>query len=70
MSNITFGAEMTGTWYEVEGLSYCEDDNSYTPYTYNRQAWCSPVALRCELTCAWYPGNLFEQMFETFETKE
>lgn len=54
---------MTGTWYEVEGLSYCEDDNSYTPYTYNRQAWCSPVALRCELTCAWHKEDLVEMLF-------
>jgi len=57
--------ERTGTSYETEGLSYCEDDNTYTPYTINRQAWASPVALRCELTCAvpLTSDNIFELMF-------
>jgi hypothetical protein len=62
-------AEQTGTEIPRVGLAYCEDDNTYTEYTFFVNAWACPVALRTELACtcpapAADPAlNLFEQMF-------
>ena len=39
-----------GTWFNAIGLHYCADDNTYTEYTYARQALACPVNLKCRLT--------------------
>jgi hypothetical protein len=44
-------AEKIGTKIPREGLTYCADDNTYTPYTFYTKAWACPVALRSQLTC-------------------
>lgn len=51
MSHLDY-AEQIGTWFNATGSAYCADDNTYTEYTYARQAWACPVALRSQLTCA------------------
>ena len=51
MSHLDY-AEKIGTWFNATGSAYCADDNTYTEYTYARQAWACPVALRSQLTCA------------------
>jgi len=56
-------AYQIGTEIPREGLSYCEDDNTYTPYTYTMKAWACPVALRTELTCGLPITDLFTEMF-------
>ena len=70
MNNLGY-AEQIGTPFEKTGYSYCEDDNSHTPYTYTVNALACRVALRCELTSAvrfWNTQELtgqalFDEMF-------
>ncbi|QBP06113.1 hypothetical protein [Synechococcus phage S-B68] len=56
-------AEKIGTEIPRQGLSYCEDDNTYTPYTFHTKAWACPVALRSELTCSVPTTDLFAELF-------
>ena len=56
-------AEKIGTEIPREGLSYCSDDNTYTPYTYTMKAWACPVALCTEVSCALPITDLFAEMF-------
>lgn len=50
MSNFE-NAQQIGTWFNATGTHYDRDDNTYTEYTYARQAWACPVALCSQLTC-------------------
>ena len=43
------------------GYSYCADDNTHTPYTYQQQAWA--CAMRSRLPQPPQPADLFEAMF-------
>ena len=54
-----------GSWFNAVGLHYCSDDNTYTEYTYARQALACPVALRSRLTSArpMTDQEFFEAMF-------
>tara|TARA_Y100000289_G_scaffold60647_1_gene67838 strand:+ start:86 stop:304 length:219 start_codon:yes stop_codon:yes gene_type:complete len=58
-------AEKIGTEIPRVGTTYCEDDNTYTEYTFFVKAWACPVALRTELTCArpYTADELFDAMF-------
>ena len=58
-------AKQIGTEIIREGLSYCEDDNTYTPYTITMKAWACPVALCSPLTSArpLTVEELFTEMF-------
>jgi hypothetical protein len=58
-------AQQIGTEIPRQGLSYCEDDNTYTPYTYTMKAWACSVALRSPLTSArpLTTEELFTEMF-------
>ena len=58
-------AKQIGTEIIREGLSYCEDDNTYTPYTITMKAWACPVALCSPLTSArpLTAEELFTEMF-------
>ena len=64
-SSVLAHAEQIGTEIIREGLSYCEDDNTYTPYTITMKAWACPVALCSPLTSArpLTAEELFTEMF-------
>ena len=64
MSNLA-NAQQIGSWFNATGLHYCADDNTYTEYTYARQAWACPVALCSQLTCArpLTEGELVDMLF-------
>ena len=63
MTHIFAFAEKIGTEIPRQGLAYCSDDNTYTPYTFYTKAWACPVALRSELTCAVPTTDLFAELF-------
>jgi hypothetical protein len=46
MKHLT-NALQIGDIYLQTGYSYCEDDNTYTPYTYEMRAWA--CAMRSKL---------------------
>jgi hypothetical protein len=50
-----------GDTLQLTGLSYCPDDNTYTPYTYTRKAWA--CAMRSRLPQPPEPADLFAEMF-------
>lgn len=66
MANLFLGAEKIGTTIPRQGLAYCSDDNTCSPYTFYIRAWACPVALRSKLTCArpLTAEELFNEMFD------
>lgn len=59
--NITTNALQIGDALQLVGLNYCEDDNTYTPYTYTVRAWACPM--RSRLPQPPEPLDLFAAMF-------
>ena len=59
--NITTNALQIGDTLQQTGLSYCEADNTYTPYTYTVRAWA--CAMRSRLPQPSEPVDLFAAMF-------
>ena len=60
MNNHT-NALQIGDVFACTGYSYCADDNTYTPYTYQQQAWACPM--RSWLPQPPEPADLFAEMF-------
>ncbi len=42
MTDLAF-AEKIGTEFDRKGYTYCEDDNTHTPYLYTVTAWACPI---------------------------
>lgn len=65
MSHLDYASQI-GSWFNAIGSAYCADDNTYTEYTYARQAWACPVALCSRLTSArpLTSGELMAEMFD------
>lgn len=59
--NITTNALQIGDTLQLTGLTYCEADNTYTPYTYTVKAWA--CAVRSRLPQSPEPPDLFAAMF-------
>jgi len=59
--NITTNALQIGDTLQQTGLSYCEADNSYVPYTYTVRAWA--CAMRSRLPQPPEPADLLAAMF-------
>lgn len=47
-----------------EGLSYCADDNTYTPYTFYAPSWACYLTERPKPVLELDAGQLFIQMFQ------
>ena len=62
MNNLNH-AKLIGSLFEKTGYFYCEDDNSYTPYTYTQRALACEVNLKSLLTCAVRNPDFFTEMF-------
>ncbi len=60
MNNHT-NALQIGDTYQRTGYSYCADDNTYTPYTYQATAWA--CAMRSRLPQPPEPEDLYAALF-------
>ena len=59
-------AQKIGTEIPRQGLSYCEEDNTYIPYTFTVKAWACPITLSSPFTCArpLTAEELFAELFD------
>ena len=60
MNNHTNALQIGDTYPKV-GCTYCADDNTYTPYTYDAIAWACPM--RSRLPQPPEPEDLYAALF-------
>lgn len=62
--NCFANASRHGDLIPREGLSYCEDDNTYTPYTFFVCSWACHLAERPKPVIELDAGELFNLLFQ------